>query len=151
MKLQCRCAFLVYKSTTANLHKSKFGIACCQYHDCCRLPGSGKRFTLFACFLQLEAALLKAQKLVKQNEEQQSSLQQKLESSMAGRQDTVRPSIVFDAHDQSLYHVCTYHLQFLSAAAYNACHEARHLCMVREGNCTMIGVFRLRGGQSWLK
>lgn len=77
-------------------------------------------FTKFACFLQLEAALLKAQKLLKQNEEQQSSLQQKLESSMAGRQDTVRLSTESDAHDQSLYCVCECHLQCFSAAVYNA-------------------------------
>lgn len=71
-------------------------------------------FTKFACFLQLEAALHKAQKLVKQNEEQQSSLQQKLQSSMAGRQDTVRLSTEFDAHDQSLHCVCKRHVVLLS-------------------------------------
>lgn len=39
--------------------------------------------------LQLETALQKAQKQVQQNDEQQSSLEQKIQSSMAGREDTV--------------------------------------------------------------
>ena len=41
--------------------------------------------------LQLESALIKSQKQEQQNQEQLSSLQKKLQASMAGRQDTVSP------------------------------------------------------------
>lgn len=45
------------------------------------------------CLLQLEAALVKAQTQVKHNEEQCSNLQQKLQSSVTGRQETVSHSM----------------------------------------------------------
>lgn len=84
------------------------------------LPGAQASLQTLHAFLQLEAALVKAQKLVKQNEEQQSSLQQKLQSSMAGRQDTVRLSTACTACAQHLVLSLHRSLYFSSGATHSA-------------------------------
>lgn len=86
-------------------------------HPC---PGAQASLQTLHAYLQLESALVKAQNLVKQNEEQQSSLQQKLESSMAGRQDTVRLSTECTSHDQYIVLCLHRSLHLLSGATHNA-------------------------------